>query len=285
MQADAAIYLCMPPFAFLLLASSLPRAIALDQASSRRKRGGSYAGMSGIEEDRRRTKRLTLLELARLAHGICGTYVMWPGNGAADADEFEKRNPLGSVAELRAFAEKARGLPGRDVALRALKYTGDGSASHMETAMKMLFFGPTCLGGYGLGQPVHNYRIPKPEHRGEKACELSDFECYSLDLALPEKRLALEYDSDRWHVGTERINRDARRRNELVGMGWTVITVTNGQIRTASGCEQIAREIAAVTGQRIRITTSGFSERQEEMRSIVLPTGGQRILPGLDAWQ
>lgn len=285
MQADADVYLCMPPFAFLLLASSLPRSIAFDQAGPRRRHGaGSGSTPSAIEEDRRRARRLALLELVRLAYGICGTYTMWQTGGEAPG-EFRKRSPLSSIAELRTFAEGARGLPGRNLALRALGYAGDGSASHMETAMKMLLFGPTCLGGYGLGHPLHNYRIPKPEYQDRKACELSEFECYSLDLALPEKRLALEYDSDRWHVGSERINRDAKRRNALVGMGWTVITVTNGQIRTVSGCEEIAREIAAVTGKRIRIQTSDFRDRQEEMRSVVLPTGGQRILPGPDVWQ
>jgi hypothetical protein len=46
------------------------------------------------------------------------------------------------------------------------------------------------------------------------------------DLAYPDARLALEYDSDRWHSGVARRHADADRRNRLRAVGWTVIEVT-----------------------------------------------------------
>lgn len=51
------------------------------------------------------------------------------------------------------------------------------------------------------------------------------------DLAYPESKLILEYDSDQWHSGTTRRHRDAERRNHLRALGWTVLEVTPAQLR------------------------------------------------------
>jgi very-short-patch-repair endonuclease len=51
------------------------------------------------------------------------------------------------------------------------------------------------------------------------------------DLAYPDARVVLEYDSDEWHSGTTRRHRDAARRNRLRALGWTVIEVTAAQLR------------------------------------------------------
>jgi very-short-patch-repair endonuclease len=51
------------------------------------------------------------------------------------------------------------------------------------------------------------------------------------DLSYPEARIALEYDSDRWHTGTAQRHADADRRNRLRALGWTVIEVTPATLR------------------------------------------------------
>ena len=43
-----------------------------------------------------------------------------------------------------------------------------------------------------------------------------------VDLAYPEARLVIEYDSDQWHTGVVRRHEDADRRNQLRAAGWTV---------------------------------------------------------------
>jgi hypothetical protein len=51
------------------------------------------------------------------------------------------------------------------------------------------------------------------------------------DLSYPQARIALEYDSDRWHTGTAQRHADADRRNRLRALGWTVIEVTPATLR------------------------------------------------------
>lgn len=52
-----------------------------------------------------------------------------------------------------------------------------------------------------------------------------------VDLAYPDARVVLEYDSDEWHHGVARRHRDAERRNALRAAGWTVIEVTPALLR------------------------------------------------------
>jgi very-short-patch-repair endonuclease len=51
------------------------------------------------------------------------------------------------------------------------------------------------------------------------------------DLSYPDAKIALEYDSDRWHTGTAQRHADAERRNRLRAVGWTVIEVTPATLR------------------------------------------------------
>jgi hypothetical protein len=47
-----------------------------------------------------------------------------------------------------------------------------------------------------------------------------------LDLAWPDRRLALELDGFRWHSSPRAFQRDRARRNRLVHLGWTVVQAT-----------------------------------------------------------
>jgi very-short-patch-repair endonuclease len=67
-----------------------------------------------------------------------------------------------------------------------------------------------------------------------------------VDLAYPESKLVLEYDSDQWHSGTSRRHRDAARRNELKALGWTVLEVTPAQLQApANLLQQVSLVLAA----------------------------------------
>src|SRR5260221_1321714 len=48
----------------------------------------------------------------------------------------------------------------------------------------------------------------------------------TVDLAYPELRLAIAADGYRWHSGKVRWQRDRRRSNALMLMGWRIIHVT-----------------------------------------------------------
>ncbi|MGY1988302.1 endonuclease domain-containing protein [Blastococcus sp. SYSU DS0669] len=52
-----------------------------------------------------------------------------------------------------------------------------------------------------------------------------------VDLALPDLRIALEYDGA-WHGAPDQFRRDRRRLNRLVAAGWTVLHVTAADLRS-----------------------------------------------------
>jgi very-short-patch-repair endonuclease len=72
----------------------------------------------------------------------------------------------------------------------------------------------------GLGAPVRQHRISDGGR-----------EIARVDLAYPDAKVVIEYDSGQWHSGTQRRHRDADRRNRLWALGWTVIEVTPATLR------------------------------------------------------
>lgn len=47
-----------------------------------------------------------------------------------------------------------------------------------------------------------------------------------VDVAIAERRLAIEIDGMAWHTGADRFQRDRTRQNALVRLGWTVLRFT-----------------------------------------------------------
>jgi very-short-patch-repair endonuclease len=53
---------------------------------------------------------------------------------------------------------------------------------------------------------------------------------YRIDLALPEKKLAIECDGKEWHSTEEQIKRDNIRQKEIEDLGWVVIRFSGSEI-------------------------------------------------------
>ena len=68
----------------------------------------------------------------------------------------------------------------------------------------------------GLSRPVMEYPIHTPSGRFVA----------QVDLAYPDRRVAIELDSRRWHLNRVSFDRDPERRNRLTIVGWTVLNFT-----------------------------------------------------------
>ena len=89
--------------------------------------------------------KLPLVELLEVGYELCGSYRLGgevPSYGLA---------PLASASELRTYAQRAKGVRGREAALRAAQWLADGSGSPAETALAIAFALPQRLGGCNLG--------------------------------------------------------------------------------------------------------------------------------------
>lgn len=176
--------------------------------------------------------------------------------------------PLASPSDLRRTVDSLPGARGRKIAARALRFVASGSASPMESVLCTMLALPYSLGGCSLPVPELNYRIDIPPAQ-RSVFGKSYFLC---DLYWPDSRVCVEYDSDAFHTGSERIARDSKRRNALLSLGVTVVTVTRRQIMSDIEMDEVARTVARLLGRRFRPPARHWERRaalRAELRSAL----------------
>lgn len=188
--------------------------------------------------------QLSLIELIQIGFELCGTYSIRP-----DLTRGFSTHPSYSCSDsLRVFLGETKKYPGVSRALRAKQFILDGAASPMETIVAMLLYLPYRLGGYGMPRPLLNHRIPIVG----AAKDVSSKEYLSCDMYWPKAKVGLEYDSDAYHTGSNRIRRDAQRRNVLGYLGVKTITVTRNQVYSAYEMERVALTVSKALHKRIQ---------------------------------
>lgn len=191
-------------------------------------------------------------ELVKLGFELCGLYSLQPDGSAG----YGRVLPSTTVYALEAYLERCPGMPGLIAARKALRYIAIASGSPMETALAIILCLPLRLGGYGLPLPRMNYRID--DQSNEHTASGKAY--YLCDLYWPEAGVCIEYDSDLEHTGSNRIARDAQRRNDLTALGVTTITATREQVMHAEKLDCLAHQVARILGVRMR------SDRGWELR-------------------
>lgn len=178
----------------------------------------------------------------------------------------EERTPLTNVASLQRLISRMHGANGVKTARRALPFICENAASPREIALTLLLSLPYRYGGYSLPAPTLNERIDITA--GNAAFASKQF--YRADLLWGSHKLVVEYDSN-LHANPASIASDARRRNALLAMGYTVITVTNEQIKSTDEMYKVAKLIARRLGKRIEISrVVSFDEKCLALRHAIL---------------
>lgn len=154
-----------------------------------------------------------------------------PQRVGAALDELRRRRVV-RLADVRAVLDEPwmRGRRGA-APLRALvaeRTAGDVAGSPLAQS---LF---DAIVAAGLPRPVVEHRVAD-----------GDFVAY-LDLAYPDHRLAIEVDSERWHLDLDRFTGDRIRQNRLHLLGWVVLRYPSAVIRhdVGSAVAEIARFLA-----------------------------------------
>ncbi|MCL1879164.1 MAG: hypothetical protein FWF71_00840 [Actinomycetia bacterium] len=211
--------------------------------------------------------QLTLIEIIELGYELCGTYSLpFPGEQNVPERGYHDRKPLTSVNKLQGFIAVIPDAKWRHKAERALRYVLDGSASPMETKLAIFLTLPYKLGGYGFVFPELNKHVtlPKPARR------YFNKNYYVCDLFWGDGKVAVEYDSDQFHTGSERIANDSERRNALSSIGVRVISVTRPQLYSAAGLEMIARTLASYRNRRFHFERHSFMAAHRKLRKYLL---------------
>ena len=239
---------------------------------------------------------LPLIKLIELGFELCGSYSLHAStkhgtsladvnnSGPADIDRtLYGHKQLTNIKEIKEFTTHMKGMHGYKKALRAIRYIIDGSASPMETILVMLLTLPYKLGGYELPAPELNKRIDlgyaatlRPGSSFNKSVSSfvrSGRAYYVCDLFWPEVKLAVEYDSNFYHTGADRIISDSEKRLDLNTLGINVITVTSRQIRNIDEFENIAKLFARKLHKRLRYKTPQFTDAKRELRDLLFDHG------------
>lgn len=208
---------------------------------------------------------MSIFEQIKFCNALCAlhSYTIEP-----DGRNARREVPLTTIAKLRAYLLKAEGLPGRAQSLRALDFAIERVASPIENVLEMLLCLPKKMGGYGFPKPIANYHVTLSK---EAARILGYPNCY-CDLCWPDlgRKFDVEYDSDFEHTGSERIAKDARRRNALQMMGYQVNVIGRVQFNDPYGFDNEARAIAKALGVRFVKTTPAQMETKIELRKRLI---------------
>lgn len=180
---------------------------------------------------------LSVCELILLGYELCGTF-------ATQDSIFSRTNPLTTKQRLEDFVKQRAGERGTKKAREALRYVIDGSASPREIQLAALLCTSQKHGGYGFPLPALNGKIDLDAHQ-QRVLGRRFLRC---DILWRQANLAIEYDSDAFHCGAEKINDDSLRRNILRRTGITVIDVTNAQLRKAEAFHEIAIQVENALG-------------------------------------
>ena len=206
----------------------------------------------------------SLIETVKTGYELCAFYRIEP----SDIRGFEGREPATTTSRLQAFTQRygGKGAKGAKAARTAAKYVRGAAASPMETAAAMLLTLPRHYGGYGLPacRMNHPIKISDPDTVGH------DMRTFYGDMVWPDRRVIVEYDSDFFHQGSERIHADAARRNALLGAGWKVFTLTKRQLYSVEECEIFAAQLTRALRAYNSHATPHAAERRHELRKLVL---------------
>lgn len=166
-------------------------------------------------------RSLPLWRLIAFGYELCGGYYLVP----TEDDEwgFDYCFSPTDTGRLRAFVERCKGMPGYAHASAALNWVLDNSRSPRETIVAMLLCLPTALGGFALPLPLLNHEVAL----SETASYIAGAMKLKPDLCWPAFKVAVEYDSDKYHTQSKSQRIDTQlRAAALREDGWFVISLT-----------------------------------------------------------
>lgn len=78
------------------------------------------------------------------------------------------------------------------------------------------------------------------------------------------------FDSSEFHSDAVRLALDAEKRTTAQKLGYTVVSLTNGQLRNVDAMDELAAFLSAKLGRRFRIRAKGFALKQHVLRATLL---------------
>lgn len=194
--------------------------LTMPRASHRRRRPGVFVRRRDLDPADRTTVRgvtvtgpaLSVLETAP---------VVWRGAQFLDR-ALQQHIGFPELHEAYCRAAGCRGMGPAGVMLVAC-------ADRADSAAERLMLGLLTGAGFGGFSRAH------------------PFGRFTIDVAFPSDRVAIEVDGWAWHVDAERFAADRRKGNALVGAGWTLLRFTWADLTERPG--EVVQEIRAALAE------------------------------------
>ncbi|MFR5194317.1 MAG: hypothetical protein ACLTEX_03095 [Eggerthella lenta] len=103
----------------------------------------------------------------------------------------------------------------------------------------------------------------------KQACRKPSDRRYRCDLLWPAADIAVEYDSFLHHGSRAKMADDARRRNDLLARGTTVVSITGRTVWNLIELDEIARLLARRMGKRLSTNGVGWRKAQHELHGML----------------
>lgn len=123
--------------------------------------------------------------------------------------------------------------------------------------MYLILCGPRNLGYFQVKKLNLNMEITLSK-KAKLLCGLSAFR---PDMCNQEYKLAIEYDSKRFHENVEQNQKDKMRFSALYHDGWHVISVVPKTLSNYESLSTIAKDIMKYLNQDQRIKSKNFKEK------------------------
>jgi hypothetical protein len=180
--------------------------------------------------DRTRVDGIPSTTAARTLIDLAAVSPRWRVEEALDEAE---RRGLISLAQMRRRVDALGGRGRRGIAtIRRLLDDRDPAQAVPESVWERRLL--RAIRAAGLPDPVLQFEI---RHGGQLVAR--------VDAAYPDHRVAVDYDTYRYHAGRAKYDRDLARRNRLSGIHWTLLHAT---ARTVPEC--VVDVASLIAGQR-----------------------------------
>lgn len=143
---------------------------------------------------------------------------------------------------------------GRSRLMRCLRSAVSNAASPAELQLALALSLPKRLGGFALPKPMLNCSVQTQEGTVLRP-----------DLYWPDKRVAVEYQSDANHSGSGQLARDRSRKNLFQSAGITLFEASSAHLRDPYSMEGLGRMLTDKLGKPA--VDSGARERLERAES------------------
>lgn len=220
----------------------------------------------------RASRFLNIPSLVVLACDLCAIYT----RSISDPIGQIGHTPITNTNKIRSFLDDVKDVKGIKKAKTAIRFALDQSNSPMESKLAAISQIAISRGGYHILKPELNGKIKL----NENGKNLVNRDYISCDMVWRDKRVVIEYDSNRFHLDKRQHYYDKQRITALQFSGYTVISITAENLQNFHSIENIFFLIRSKLGMRrySKEFEKTYDERYDTVQEIFF-SGDSLFLP------